>query len=161
VGRGGRFALAGDPGMDLPHSSADRGAPRRAFPRAGGERGVSGSAARGRRRSAGLLRCIHASDRRSGAEMSADAEIEKYRARLRAAMSRIDELRAALEDERRAHTEPVAILGMGCRFPAGVRSPEAFFDLLLQGTDAISSPPEDRFSGDTLGAARGGYLDDV
>ncbi|WAX81205.1 SDR family NAD(P)-dependent oxidoreductase [Streptomyces sp. KMM 9044] len=45
---------------------------------------------------------------------------------------------AALADD------PIAIIGMGCRFPGGVETPEQFWDLLLQGEDAIGDFPADR-----------------
>lgn len=41
--------------------------------------------------------------------------------------------------------EPVAIIGMGCRFPGGASSPKAFWDLLLNGIDAIIDVPTDRW----------------
>jgi acyl transferase domain-containing protein/acyl carrier protein len=43
-----------------------------------------------------------------------------------------------------ADGEPIAIVGMGCRFPGGVRTPEQLWELLDSGTDAISGFPNDR-----------------
>ncbi len=40
--------------------------------------------------------------------------------------------------------EPIAIVGMGCRYPGGVGSPQELWELLLAGTDAITPFPEDR-----------------
>ncbi len=48
---------------------------------------------------------------------------------------------AALEA---ASSEPIAIIGLGCRVP-GADDPASFWELLLNGTDAISPVPPDRW----------------
>ncbi len=45
---------------------------------------------------------------------------------------------------RTASEEPIAILGMACRYPGGVGDPEELWQLLEQGTDGISEFPTDR-----------------
>ncbi len=44
-----------------------------------------------------------------------------------------------------AHREPIAIVGIGCRFPGGARNPETFWKLLSEGVDAVSEIPADRW----------------
>ncbi len=41
--------------------------------------------------------------------------------------------------------EPIAIVGMGCRLPGGVRSPDDLWKLLADGVDAITEVPKDRW----------------
>src|ERR1700721_2426017 len=43
-----------------------------------------------------------------------------------------------------ASDEPVAIVGMGCRYPGGAASPEEVWDLLAAGVDTICELPADR-----------------
>jgi acyl transferase domain-containing protein len=44
--------------------------------------------------------------------------------------------------------EPIAIVGIGCRFPGGANDPKKFWELLISGTDAISEIPADRWNVD-------------
>lgn len=42
--------------------------------------------------------------------------------------------------------EPIAIIGIGCRFPGGADGPERFWRLLTEGVDAITEIPPDRWN---------------
>ncbi|WP_143263084.1 type I polyketide synthase, partial [Amycolatopsis pretoriensis] len=63
--------------------------------------------------------------------------------------------------------EPIAIVGLGCRLPGGIDSPEAFWRFLDSGGDGVGDVPEGRWetfapAGDLAGLPlRGGFLDDV
>ncbi|MGH7805709.1 MAG: beta-ketoacyl synthase N-terminal-like domain-containing protein, partial [Candidatus Binatia bacterium] len=42
--------------------------------------------------------------------------------------------------------EPIAIIGIGCRFPGGARGPDGYWKILAGGVDAIREIPPDRWS---------------
>ncbi len=44
-----------------------------------------------------------------------------------------------------APIEPIAIVGIGCRFPGGVTDPASFWQLLSDGVSAITETPKSRF----------------
>jgi acyl transferase domain-containing protein/acyl carrier protein len=60
----------------------------------------------------------------------------------------LDRAEKRIVDLERAKSEPIAIVGMGCRFPGGADSPEALFRLLDAGVDAVSELPKERYVGE-------------
>jgi myxalamid-type polyketide synthase MxaB len=63
---------------------------------------------------------------------------------MKKALLEIRELRARLSNLERAGSEPIAVVGMSCRFP-GAPDAAAFWDLLSGGIDAITEVPKDRW----------------
>jgi rifamycin polyketide synthase module 1/2/3 len=58
--------------------------------------------------------------------------------------------------------EPIAIVGMACRYPGGVASPEDLWRLVAEGRDTISGPPVDRgWDFDKFSVREGGFLHDA
>ena len=41
--------------------------------------------------------------------------------------------------------EPIAVIGMGCRFPGGIAGPDELWDFLCEGRSAVSEVPSDRW----------------
>ncbi|KUJ39442.1 hypothetical protein ACZ90_69280 [Streptomyces albus subsp. albus] len=72
------------------------------------------------------------------------ASDEKVLEALRASVKETKRLRRQNRQLTEALHEPIAIVGMACRFPGDVRDPDGFWELLARGGDAIGEFPEDR-----------------
>jgi acyl transferase domain-containing protein len=71
----------------------------------------------------------------------------------------LHETRQRLADLESMRHQPIAILGMSCRYPGGVRSPEDLWRLVESGGDAISEFPANR--GWDAATGYGGFLHDA
>ncbi len=72
---------------------------------------------------------------------------ERLKDALRSARDRINTLQDEVDSLKAsgADTQPVAVVGMSCRFPGGAYSPDTFFRLLQEGYDGVSDVPQQRF----------------
>src|ERR1700722_10241922 len=58
-------------------------------------------------------------------------------------------LKARIEELELARVEPIAVVGIGCRFPGGADNPAALWQRLSSGQDAISEMPAERWASAT------------
>ncbi|QLY29583.1 SDR family NAD(P)-dependent oxidoreductase [Nocardia huaxiensis] len=73
--------------------------------------------------------------------MATESDLRKY---LKKAAIDLQETRQRLQDvEARAH-EPIAIVGMGCRFPGDIENPADLYRVALEGRDMVTEFPADR-----------------
>ncbi|MEU4303607.1 type I polyketide synthase, partial [Kitasatospora aureofaciens] len=101
------------------------------------------------------------------------ANEEKLRYFLKRVSADLETAHERLREAEARDTEPLAIVGMSCRFPGGVGSPEQLWDLVEGGVDALTPFPADRgwnletlFDADpdqrgTSYARDGGFVHDV
>ena len=91
---------------------------------------------------------------------------------LKKALQALDEMQAKVRAIERSRTEPIAIVGMGCRFPGDADSPAAYWQLLRDGVNAVTDVPPGRWGRErynaldpelaaTLPSPGGGFLSDV
>ncbi|MEQ9332959.1 SDR family NAD(P)-dependent oxidoreductase, partial [Thalassobaculum sp.] len=82
------------------------------------------------------------------------------------------QMQAKLDAAERRGREPVAVIGIGLRMPGGADDPEAFWDMLEAGTDAVTEVPPERWDADAyydpdpdapgkMNTRWGGFLRDV
>src|SRR5437016_1090772 len=89
------------------------------------------------------------------------ASSEKLLEALRASLKEGERLRQENDQILAAVHEPVAVVGMGCRFPGGAAGPQELWDLVAAGGDATGPFPQDRGWETGAGEGRGGFVYDA
>src|ERR1700728_545066 len=90
--------------------------------------------------------------------------------KVKEAVTALQQMRVKLEALQRAKSQPIAIVGMACRFPGGANSPQEYWELLKAGRDAISKVHAGRYGEEGMRKIKeagvpalewGGFLDQV
>lgn len=104
--------------------------------------------------------------------MPIDPKEAENRERLKNAVVAIKTLQTQLASSEKRLREPIAVIGMGCRFPGGASDPESYWELLRDGRDGTCEipgwrwPVEEYYSDDPnmsgrMYTRRGGFVDGV
>jgi acyl transferase domain-containing protein/NADPH:quinone reductase-like Zn-dependent oxidoreductase/SAM-dependent methyltransferase len=81
-----------------------------------------------------------------GADERSPQNSSNYRDLLSEATVQIRQLRHQIDNLNQRQSEPIAIVGMACRFPGGANTPEAYWQLLRDGVDAVGEIPSQRWN---------------
>jgi acyl transferase domain-containing protein len=69
------------------------------------------------------------------------------------ALRKIDDLSARLEVAEKGDTEPIAVVGIGCRFPGDVNTPAQYWEFLREGRSGVVRVPAERWDADAYYSA--------
>ena len=100
------------------------------------------------------------------------SEPQESHSLIKQALLAVEQMKARVEASERKQKEPIAIIGMACRFPGQADSPANFWRLLRDGTHAIGRIPDERWNvaayydpdPDAPGksyAAHGGFIENI
>src|ERR1700749_2697763 len=102
-------------------------------------------------------------------QTNTNQEVQDLKNALRLSLHKIRDLKSSLEAVENASSQPIAIVGMSCRAPGGLASPESYWSLLESGGDGVGPLPR-RWSRELMRrlevvtgglTKEGGFLHDV
>jgi acyl transferase domain-containing protein/acyl carrier protein len=84
----------------------------------------------------------------------------------------MERMQRRLDEYEQARREPIAVVGVGCRFPGGVADADGYWRILSEGADVVAEIPADRWDADAFHSTEpqqpgkmstrwGGFLDRV